>query len=278
MLAAGWRRSPHETREPGAVMDHIPPDISRLSEHVIALRISSDDKPYLGVHTIDQLRATLAYVGQNLSVRAVVLEGGPRHFSAGASRESLTASDARANITAYVGEIPRLLLAMPVPLVAAMAGHAIGGGLVLGLWCDAVILAEESLYGANFMALGFTPGMGSTVVVEESFGPHYGREMLYSGRLRKGRELREAGVPLSHAVMPRAGVAARALEISSDWAAAPRGALALLKRRLSGKRLAQLEVALTEEGDMHRELFAQEDTRLAIGERYALGAVPRGAA
>lgn len=260
-------------------MSALPPDLMLVSDHVATLRIGSDVDPYLGAPTIDTLREAVDYVTRSERVRAVVVEGGERHFSAGASRESLTASEAGRNITTYVAEIPRLLLSMPVPTVAAMAGHAIGGGFVLGLWCDAVVLGEESLYGANFMALGFTPGMGSTYVVEEALGGPLGRELLFSGRMLKGREIKDAHVPLSHAVMPRAAVRERAIAMATEFAAAPREALVLLKKRIAGKRRPYLELAVTEEHQMHAALFGQESTLRAIGERYAfVETPPRGAA
>jgi enoyl-CoA hydratase/carnithine racemase len=251
-------------------MTHAPPHIIRLSDHVLGVRISSDDDPYLGEHTITLLRIVHERVKRETDVRAVVLLGGTRHFSAGASRESLTVTGAGLTITGYVAEIPRLLLATQVPIVAAMAGHAIGGGFVLGLWCDSVVLAEESLYGANFMALGFTPGMGSTVVVEEALGGHFGREMLYSGRLLKGSELREAGSPLSRSILPREQVNTRALDLATEFAAAPRESLTLLKQRLAGRRRGQLEAAVVEERQMHQKLFSKESTLETVAERYAV--------
>ncbi len=91
------------------------------------------------------------------SLHAVLVEGGSRYFSAGADREALLTSGARAEVAKLCDEVPALLLKIPVPTVAAMVGHGVGGGLVLGLWCDMAVLAMESLYGVNFMELGFTP-------------------------------------------------------------------------------------------------------------------------
>jgi polyketide biosynthesis enoyl-CoA hydratase PksI len=155
-----------------------------------------------------------------------------------------------------------------VPTVAAMAGHAIGGGFMLGLWCESAVLAEESLYGVNFMALGFTPGMGATSLLEEAVGAPLARELLFTGRIIKGRELKAAGGPLAYAVVPRAEVRARALSIAREMAAVPRGALLLLKLRLAARRSVLLEAATKEEHMLQEVLFAREETRLQIAERY----------
>jgi enoyl-CoA hydratase/carnithine racemase len=162
----------------------------------------------------------------------------------------------------------RTLLDLPVPVVAAAAGHAIGGGLLVALWCDAIVLGEESLYGANFMALGFTPGMGATHAVPEAFGAPLGRELLWTGRLLTGREIRAASCPLSHAVRPRAQVMEQALMQAREIADAPRGTIVLLKRMLAASRREALERALRAEASAHATLHADPATAAEIGRRY----------
>lgn len=241
--------------------------IEHISAHVISVKVASDEAPYLGAHTISLLENVNALVDSDLHIRAVILEGGRKHFSAGANRTSLMTDDAQGHITSYVARVPCLLTRIKVPTVAAMAGHAIGGGFILGLLCDSAVLAEESLYGANFMALGFTPGMGATYIIEAALGPHLGREMLFSGRVVKGREL--VASPLAHAIMPRAFVRNRAVAIAEEMASAPRRALELLKRRLTTPRQPMLEQALVAERAMHDELFANAATRELVEQRYA---------
>ena len=231
------------------------------------LRLGSDEAPHVGDAEVEQLARAVETIAGDDSVRAVVVGGGARHFCMGAARATLTAPDAGARLSRLTHALPRLLLAIPVPAVAAMAGHAVGGGFALGLWCDVAILADESLYGANFVTLGFTPGMGSTVVVEEALGAHLARELLFTGRLVKGRELRG-----SITVCPRAEVEARAGALAQEMAAAPRAALVLLKQTLARRRLAQFEVALAEEDALHASLFADPATRERVAGAYA--AVP----
>jgi enoyl-CoA hydratase/carnithine racemase len=234
---------------------------------VVSLRIADDAVHHLDPEWLDPFLSRLATIGSDPSVRAVILEGGTQCFCAGASRDSLLASVTRAR--SYAARVPHALLDLPVPVVAAMAGHAIGGGLVLGLWCDAAVLAAESLYGANFMALGFTPGMGATCAVPEAFGAPLGRELLWTGRLMTGREIRDAGCPLSHAVVPRDEVFARALSLSRDCAATSRDAALRFKQQLAAGRRAGLEGALAAEDAGHELLLADPSLREEIARRYA---------
>lgn len=250
--------------------------ITRVDEHVISLQVSADEAPHLGAWLVPALREASEVIAADASARVVVLEGGERYFSAGASRDDLVADDAARNVPSYAGDLPGLLLDLPLPSIAAMVGHAIGGGLLLGLWCDAAFLAEESLYGANFMALGFTPGMGATAVLEEVFGGPLGRELLYTGRTLKGREIKAVGGPLAGAVVPRTEVRARAIALAGEMARAPREALALLKVRVAERRREGLRAAVAFERRMHAALFSSAETRREIAERYGRG--PAGGA
>ena len=233
---------------------------------VLSLRISTDDERHMDPQWSARLVAALDGIGRDASVRVLVLEGGARVFCAGASRDALLSR--RGSPSEYAAQVSRALLATPVPLVAALAGHAIGGGLLVGLWCDAVVLAEESIYGANFMALGFTPGMGATAAVPEAFGPFLGRRLLFTGQCIPGREIREARCPLSHAVHPRTEVRDQALALAAEMAEAPRAALVLLKRSIAALRQEALERALEAEHGSHAALFADDRTFDEIGRRY----------
>jgi enoyl-CoA hydratase/carnithine racemase len=242
--------------------------VTPRGEGVASIRIADDAEPYLGPGWTDAFERSLARAGEDCGIRAVVLEGGERYFQAGASRDALLQSDGVGAAASHGAAALRALLALPVPVVAAAAGHAIGGGLLVALWCDAIVLGEESLYGANFMALGFTPGMGATHAVPEAFGPFLGRELLWTGRLLTGREIRAASCPLSHAVKPRAQVIDHALMHAREIADTPRGTIVLLKRQLAAGRREALERALRAEASAHATLHADPVTAAEIVRRY----------
>jgi 4-carboxy-3-alkylbut-2-enoyl-[acp] decarboxylase len=240
---------------------------------IVSLRLATDDAPYIEAGFKESLAAAVAPLKDDASARVVLLEGGDRYFCAGASRESLLRPDAGSEVPRYAAELPLLVLNIPLPTVAVMSGHAIGGGFALGLLSDLPLLAEESLYGMNFMALGFTPGMGSTVLLEDALGPRPARELLFTGRLVKGRELKAAGF---QAVAAKADLRRRALDLAQEVAAAPREALLALKAMLAARRRERLERAVAEERRAHEALFARGDTARLIAERYAAAPRPEG--
>jgi polyketide biosynthesis enoyl-CoA hydratase PksI len=104
--------------------------------------------------------------------------------------------------------------------------------------------------------------MGSSVVLEETFGAAQAREMMFTGRLMKGRDLRGPHVA------PRAQVGARARELATEIAAAPREVLVSMKAAQAARRRARLEEALVEEKRMHDELFSDPVTRQRVADAY----------
>jgi polyketide biosynthesis enoyl-CoA hydratase PksI len=210
------------------------------------------------------LRDALAKVGADASVHAIVLAADGDTFSAGAPRDLLLKLT-RGEL--HPGDIllPRLLLDCPVPVIAAMAGHAIGGGFALGLAADLVLLGQESRYGFTFMNLGFTPGMGTTALCEHTLSPAIAHELLYTGELRRGAEFTRTGV---NRVLPREQVLPVALDIAARIAAKPRQAVELLKRTLSLPRRQAFERSLTHESLMHQITFTAPGAARRIQDDY----------
>lgn len=110
------------------------------------------------------------------------------------------------------------LLDLEVPTVAAMQGHAIGGGLGLGIVCDLRVAASDAKYGANFVRLGLHPGMANTYLLPRLMGVPNAVELLLTGRLVDGDEAARRG--LVHYAVPAGEVLAKARELAAEVAAA----------------------------------------------------------
>lgn len=209
------------------------------------------------------------------SCKVVVIRGLARVFSAGGDR-ALLLELADRKLAPYDLTLTRALLEVPVPTIAAVEGHAIGGGLTFAIACDLVILGAHSRYGCNFMELGFTPGMGTTRLLQAAFGEYWAAELMYSARYVRGSEL--AGRSLVNAVLPNDRVLAHARALAGRIADKPARALRLLKRALAGPRRERFEQALREEALMHELCFGDPATRARLAERYGpLGAGPTAA-
>lgn len=201
------------------------------------------------------LLAALEEVEATRDVQVAILTGLPDVFCTGASAEALRAIQS--------GELPstelvlgRRLMGLRVPVIAAAEGHAIGGGFALLLAADLTVLATQSRYGANFMSLGITPGMGTTRLLEEVVGKALAHELLYTGELVRGAQLQGAGF---NAVVDRGEVLERAYALAWSIADKPNVSVALLKRALAMPRRRAFEEAITLEAMMHERSFRELD-------------------
>jgi len=227
-----------------------------IDEHGVAVIRMRDEprKNALSREMVHGLRQSFIDAGENENVKVVIIAGLPEYFSSGAS-EDILLEIAEKKIPPEDLVLPKWLLDIPVPTIAAMEGHSVGGGLALGMCADIILMANESRYGCTFMKMGFTPGMGTTRLLEHAFSPAIAAEMLFTGKTFRGTELQgKCGV---NYILPRAALLPKALDIAADIAEKPRVSLTLLKQTLTMSRKRSYEGALEDESRMHRESFAQ---------------------
>lgn len=209
---------------------------------------------------VTALQSALDRIARDGSVSVVVLGAEGDIFCEGAPR-TLLARLCDADVSPSDIRLPASLLGVPVPVIAAVSGHAVGGGFALALAADIVVLADQCRYGFNFTDLGFTPGMGTTRLAEQVLGPALARELLLTGELRRGRDF----APML-TVRPRAEVRDHAVDLARRVADKPRSAVRLLKRALAAPRRAAFEEALGVESLMHELTFRDPATRRRIEE------------
>lgn len=215
---------------------------------------------------VEVILARLQDIERDPSVKVCVFKGLPNVFCAGAHKDMLIELAEGKSLPTDI-KLSGALLDVPVPTIAAMEGHAVGGGLSLGLCCDMVLLARESRYGCSFMNMGFTPGMGITRLLQDAVGEYIAAEMLFGGQMFKGAHF-EARSSINY-VLPKAKVLPRAMQLAQRIAEKPRTAVELLKRTLSVRRRQAFEEARTMEGMMHKLSFADPETIRRIQENYA---------
>jgi polyketide biosynthesis enoyl-CoA hydratase PksI len=200
--------------------------------------------------------------GRDPSVRVLVLLGGPEVFCSGAPPELLAELARGGGVAPTDIRLAKSLLDLPIPSIAAVEGHAVGGGLALALSADLVVLSRDARYGLPFMDLGFTPGMGTTRLLEHVLSPAVAHELLFTGEMRRGADFAGSGV--NH-VLPRAQVRPKAVDMARRIADKPRRALELLKRTLSLPRRRLFEETYTLETLMHQISFADLAARQRKG-------------
>lgn len=190
-------------------------------------------------------------------LRVVVITGKGRCFSAGADfKSNLQAGDESLldHERSYQMYEPFLsLLDIEVPVIAAMNGHAVGGGFGLSLVCDIRIAHRGSKYGANFTKLGLSPGMSISYLLPRLVGVSRANELLFTGRLMLGDEAERIGlVSSSHETSEQ--VQDEAMRMARQIASNAPIAVRLTKQGV------REQLGWDVRGGAHRESFAQAAT------------------
>lgn len=132
----------------------------------------------------DALSAAVRHVADDDSVRACVIHGGPRHFAAGADIAALSRMDYR-EISRWNERLQRTFTALaelPVPVIAAINGYALGGGLELALAADIRVGSRDCVIGLPEVKLGIIPGSGGTQRLTQIVGRSTAKQLIFSGR------------------------------------------------------------------------------------------------
>ena len=198
------------------------------------------------------------------AIRAVVVTGQP-HFAAGADIKGFqdaydSGSDERLASTLATGIVALEGLAKPV--IAAIHGYALGGGLELALGADFRYLAEDAQVGQPEIKLGLIPGAGGTQRLQRLVGHQKARDIVYSGRFVGAEEA--LGIGLADEVAVSADLLDVALTDAARWAEGPTPALAAAKRVLNGGWGLPIEDALGLEVDEFNKTFWTDDAKEGV--------------
>jgi acyl transferase domain-containing protein/enoyl-CoA hydratase/carnithine racemase/aryl carrier-like protein/SAM-dependent methyltransferase len=219
---------------------------------LVVRMVDRDAKNMYSPALVRGLEDVFAHIDGCDDYRAVVLTGYDTYFACGGTRDSLLAiQQGAAKFTDT--KVYQLPMSCRVPVVAAMQGHAIGGGWTLGMFADLCLFSAESRYISPYMQYGFTPGAGATLVFPTRLGLDLARDTLFTAREYTGSELRAKGLP--HVCVPRAEVLPRALALADAIASRRREDAIAVKRHFSAAQLAEVEATYARELEMHDRSF-----------------------
>ncbi len=187
--------------------------------------------------------------------RAVIITGDARAFAAGADVAEFAAEGP--NIEAW-----DRLWACPLPLVAAVRGLALGGGLELAMSCDLLVVAEDARLGQPEINLGIMPGAGGTQRLTRAVGKTLATEMVLLGRELSGRDAEAHG--LANRCVPSERVLPAALELARALARQAPEAVRAAKRAIAQAYEQSLHAALLDERRAFMALLASPDGREGV--------------
>lgn len=196
------------------------PDLAiELSDHVASVEIRRPPHNFFDYALVQQLADSFEALDDDPACRAIVLCSEGKNFCAGANFGDGAAIDADGSVAGapnregvqhlYVEAVRLFRTAKPV--VAAIQGAAIGGGLGLAMMADFRVGCPESRFAANFTRLGFHPGFGLTVTLPRVVGPQRAALMFLTSRRIRGEEAHAWGLLDAFATLERVRDEARAL-------------------------------------------------------------------
>lgn len=225
------------------------------------------DRPKVNALTIDmqvQIGAAAQFLDDASDVSAVVLTGGERVFAAGADIKEMADKDVAGmlEVAKRTGPAFDALAGVGKPVVAAINGYALGGGLEVALCADWRIAGTKTQLGFPEVLLGVIPGLGGTQRLPRLVGPSKAKELIFTGR--------HVGADEAHALGMVDQVVAdeHVQQAAYDWAQQFVGsagvAVRTAKRAVNEGLDGSLDAGLTLERQLFADLFATEDRRIGM--------------
>jgi len=209
-----------------------------------------------------ELTAAADTLAADPALKAVVLAGGTRAFAAGADITEFTGPEAARLVAAAFRRATDALVRIPRPVLAAVGGYALGGGLEIALACDLRVAAADARLGQPEILLGLIPGGGGTQRLARLVGPARTKELVWTGRHVGAEEALRLGL-VDRVVGPGEAVDA-ALAWAAELGAGAVVAMGLAKQVIDQGLDRPLREGLDLEADAFVEVFRTEDARTGV--------------
>lgn len=192
-------------------------------------------------------------------IGAIVLTGSEKAFAAGADIKEMADKDFAQVYAEDLFGLWESFAAIRLPVVAAVAGHALGGGCELAMMCDIVLAADNARFGQPEINLGLIPGMGGTQRLTRAVGKSKAMDMVLTGRIMQAEEAERCG--LVSRVVPVAELMDAALELAGSIAEKSRPVAMLAVETVNAAYESSLAEGLRLERRLNHACFALQDRR-----------------
>lgn len=216
-----------------------------------------------------EMREALATIGQNESVRALILTGSGRAFSAGQDLGERAVAfqrgdwpDLGASLDQNYNPLVSAICELPIPVIAAVNGIAFGAGAALAIACDLVLASASARFQFGFINVGLGPDSGASWFLPRLVGLARASDLMLTGRRVQADEALAMG--LISRVIPDDELMPTAMAVAAELAARSPEAVSAIKRQLRTNSLGALPAALATERDTQALLGRTENYRQAV--------------
>jgi enoyl-CoA hydratase len=211
----------------------------------------------LDLQTMEEIASALGALDADAAVRVVILTGDERAFAAGADVNEFAGKTPVEMLESYRFEHWDRIRKFSKPIIAAVAGHCLGGGCELAMLCDVVLAADNARFGQPEINLGIMPGAGATQRLPRLIGKGRSMEMILTGRPIGAQEAAAWG--MASRVVPAASLMDEARKLADDIASKAPVAIRLAKEAVLKSMDTSLETGVDHERRLFYLLFATED-------------------
>lgn len=213
----------------------------------------------INAQVIDELNQALQAFDTNPDIAAVVLTGSDRVFAAGADIAEMEPKDF---IDAQQGDFIRpwqRITEIKKPIIAAVAGHALGGGCELAMMCDIIIAADNAKFGQPEINIGTIPGAGGTQRLTRAIGKSKAMEMVLTGHMMDAEAAERAN--LVARVVPVSNLLDEAIKLANTIAEKSQPITAMAKSAVNAAYETTLNEGILTERRLFYATFATEDRK-----------------
>jgi enoyl-CoA hydratase/carnithine racemase len=234
--------------------------------HVAVIEINRPPANYFDRKLIAQIADAAAGL-QAGGTRAIVLCSEGRHFCAGANFGTGEMATGRERAAQELYREAVRIFEIAVPVIAAVQGSAVGGGVGLACAADFRVASPSTKFHANFSALGFHQGFGLSVTLPEIVGLQQAMDLLYASRRIDGQRALEIG--LADRLVPDSTQRSEAIAWAAEIAERAPLAVQSIKQTLRAPLVQKVRAALERELSEQARLWATEDSKIGIAANLA---------
>ena len=214
----------------------------------------------LNTPLIQELEQALKGFETNDDIGSIILTGNEKAFAAGADiKEMSTKTYMDAFLQDFITDGWEAITKCRKPVIAAVAGYALGGGCELAMMCDFIIAADTARFGQPEISVGIIPGAGGTQRLARAVGKAKAMEMCLTGRQIDAEEAERCG--LVSRVVPADNLLDEALKAASNMAKMSRPAIMMIKECIDRSYETPLREGLLFERRLFHSIFATEDQK-----------------
>ena len=235
--------------------------IIRNDKHLGLLTLNRQEKNNsLDIETSKEIYKGLKELEMISSVRVILIQGNQKKYSPGADIKELNNLNTDLAKSKGLFNFFDKIKEINIPIVAAVEGYALGGGMELALLCDIIIASKESKFGQPEVNLGLLPGIGGTQRLKKYLGKYNANLLCMTGELISGQRAYELGIV--SILLDKDNFSTESIKIANKIAQKPKSSLIEIKKLISSNLNDDKD--LEKERDSFYKLLDSENAKIGI--------------